>query len=304
MGLPSYAGSDAGRFAEIAEVFSSCRATFHDVLRDTQWQPAAGSSALQDIETLLQREPAYPDGAETKIPRLLYFYLLAASEQLGGVAALYRAHEVLLPPGPLVRNALEFCARTNWVLRAPTPEDRLARTYLEEFLSSREAAKTSSQLVGRDDERYLQRAAMHKDLMQEVDRAFPGELKFGKGGPTLKGNRMPSPGTCVTLMYNSVSRPVGASAKGIYAFYSNIAHPTLYQLTELWAVSQEDGRANVVPAYGAEGHENQVRLTVVAFYEVLSYVMSYHGLRHVRQDQLSDELEQLLPGFLKGHQRL
>jgi hypothetical protein len=55
------------------------------------------------------------------------------------------------------------------------------------------------------------------------------------------------------------------------------AHPTLYQLAELWAVSQEDGHATLVPAYGAEGHEKQVRLTVVAFYEVPSYVMSYYA---------------------------
>ncbi|HEY3758259.1 MAG TPA: hypothetical protein VGL37_00740 [Solirubrobacteraceae bacterium] len=304
MSLPSYPGGDARRFAEIAELFASCRATFHDVLRDTQWQPAVGSSALQDIEALSRHDPAYPAGAETKIPRLLFFYMLAASEQLGGVAALYRAHEVLLPPGPLVRNALEFCARANWVLRAPCLEDRLARTYLEELLSSREAAKTASQLLGKNDERYAKRANAHKDLMQEIDRVFPGELKTGKRGTTLKGNRMPGPGECVTLMYKSVSRPVGASAKGIYTFYSNLAHPTLYQLAELWAVSQEDGHVALAPSYGAEGHEKQVRLTVVAFYEMLSYVMSYHGLPHSRHDQLSDELERLLPGFLKGRQRL
>jgi hypothetical protein len=288
----------------MAEVFGSCRATFHEVLRDTQWQPAVGSSALQDIETLSRHDPAYPEGAETKIPRLLLFYMLAASEQLGGVAALYRAHEVLLPPGPLVRNALEFCARANWVLRAPSLEDRLARAYLEELRSSREAAKVASQLLGKTDERYVKRAATHKALIQEIDSAFPGALKPGKGGTRLKGNRMPGPGECVTLMYNSVSRPVGATAKGIYTFYSNLAHPTLYQLAELWTVSQEDGHVTLAPAYGAEGHEKQVRLTVVAFYEVLSYVMSYHGLPHSRHDQLSDELERLLPGFLKGRQRL
>jgi hypothetical protein len=144
MSLSDYPNSDTERFAQVAEIFASCRSTFHDVLRDTQWQPATGSAALQDVEALAQHDPGYPKGAETKIPRLLFFYLLAASEQLGGVAALYRACEVLLPPGPLVRNALEFCARASWVLRAPILEDRLARAYLEELRSSREAAKPGS----------------------------------------------------------------------------------------------------------------------------------------------------------------
>jgi hypothetical protein len=105
-------------------------------------------------------------------------------------------------------------------------------------------------------------------------------------------------------MYQSVSRPAGAGAKGIYAFYSNLAHPTLYQLAELWTVAQRNGRVTLRPAYGAQGHEKQIRLTVVAFYETLSYVMSYYGLSHVCHDRLSDELERLLPGFLKGRQRL
>jgi hypothetical protein len=91
--------------------------------------------------------------------------MFAASEQLGGVAALYRAHEVLRPPGPSVRKALEFCARANWALRAPTVEDRHARAYLEELRSSGAAAKAANQLVGKAGKRYIKRAATDKALI-------------------------------------------------------------------------------------------------------------------------------------------
>lgn len=48
--------------------------------------------------------------------------------------------------------------------------------------------------------------------------------------------------------------------------------------------------------------ENSRRLALAV--ELAKELMSYHGLPHVRDDQLSDELAQLLPGLLKGRRRL
>jgi hypothetical protein len=305
MGFQPYSEPDAARFAEIANLFTECRSAFRDVTQQTQWQPTSGSAALRDIEALSHHEPSYPAQATTKVPQIVYFYLLAASEQLGGLAALYSSHEVVLAPGALVRSTLEFCAHALWVLQPPAVEDRLARAYLEELLSADEARKASAQLLGKEDPRYLKRAATYSALKDEVALSFPGEFKYERGRPVLRGNHVPGLAACVKLMYGSVSRPVNEdAARGIYTFYSNLTHPTLYQLGELWGVSQRDGQITLVPRLGAENHEKQIRLTTVAFYEVLSYVMSYHGLPRARHDQLSDKIEQLLPGLLKGTKQI
>ncbi len=234
MGFQPYSEPDAARFAEIANLFTECRSAFRDVTQQTQWQPTSGSAALRDIEALSDHEPSYPAQATTKVPQTVYFYLLAASEQLGGLAALYSSHEVLLAPGALVRSTLEFCAHALWVLQPCAVEDRLARAYLEELLSADEARKASAQLLGKEDPRYLKHAATYSALPGEVALSFPGAFKYERGRPSAE--RKSRAGSCsvrqVDVRVREPARECGRRA-GHLSFYSNLSHPTLYQLGEL-----------------------------------------------------------------------
>jgi hypothetical protein len=120
-----------------------------------------------------------------KITKLLWFYLFAAAEQLGGLAALYAACEVLVAPGALVRSTLEHCAHARRNLQNPQEpvEDRLAHVYLEELLSAEEAKKTAGRPLGKDSEQHLLEKIRCKDLKAEVQAIFPEPTTDDHGRP-------------------------------------------------------------------------------------------------------------------------
>ena len=168
-----YTDEYKARFAELAELLFECRQAFRDVAESTSWRPAPDSPAAKDIQKLSEHDPAYPQTVPPKIIMVLYFYLYAASEHLG---SLYTMQEVLIAPGVLLRCVLEHCAVSMWVLQRGDGalEDRLARAYLEELASAKEAKKTSGRLLGKTADQHDSWAAQFKMLREEA------ELVFGK----------------------------------------------------------------------------------------------------------------------------
>ena len=100
--------------------------------------------------------------------------MLAASEQLGGLAALYGAQEVLYSPSALARSILEHCASVAWVLGfdGEPVENRLARAYREELKSAEEAKKNAGRLFDKTHPEYRRVAKDFKRRSQEIDGVF------------------------------------------------------------------------------------------------------------------------------------
>jgi hypothetical protein len=287
------------RFDELAELFFECRKAFRDVAHETNWRPAPDSAAAADLGKLADHNPPYPPGTSARISNLTYFYLFAASEHLGGLGALYHAHEVLIPTGALERCVLEHCARVLWVLQRGdgSLEDRLARVYLEELLSAEEAKKTSGRLLGRESVEHRAQAEKFKTLREETAAIFGEPIMDEKGRAKLKGLQLLGLEDCVAWALEFMSQPIaGPAGKGIYDFFSNISHPTLYPLLQMWTVAEQNGQMQVVSQVSVENHEKQARLAVISFYEALSYVMSYNNWPRVRHDELTEAIDRLLPG--------
>jgi hypothetical protein len=93
-----YSDADKLRFADFAELYLACRAAFRDISEQTQSRPKPGSYADRDQQSLLARQPPIAQTAERLITWVVQLYLYAASEHLGGLAALYAYEEVLVAP--------------------------------------------------------------------------------------------------------------------------------------------------------------------------------------------------------------
>jgi hypothetical protein len=86
-----------------------------DINEEIQMRPPRRSLAAQDEQRLLVRDRPIPDPAKPIIAFTARTYLRAASEHIGGLAALYAYEEILLAPMVLARSAIEHCAHAIWI---------------------------------------------------------------------------------------------------------------------------------------------------------------------------------------------
>jgi hypothetical protein len=93
------------------------------------------------------------------------------------------------------------------------------------------------------------------------------------------------------------SRDVG---RGSYGYISNMTHPTLYRISGLWAVEEQNGKRTAVLDVRIEDHEKQAKLIVCPYYEVLARVIEYHGWPGIQHHKLTEAIDRLLPGTLKA----
>ena len=301
MSFRPYSHGQAQRFLELAELLGACRQAFRDLAASTDWRPAEGSAGAADVRALREHEPAYPPSVPLKLSFLVYFYLYAASEHMGGLAVLYATKEVLIPPGPLTRAVLEHCARVFWVIQGgdSTAEDRLARIYLEELLSAEQAKKTSGHLEGKDSGQYRERSGVFKALRAEAEQVFGGPILDEHGRTVIRGQRLVGPEDCVAWMYGFLSQPLpGEAGRGAYDYVSNISHPTLYTHFDMWGGGEANGQRALVSQISLADHEKRVGMAVVPFYEVLTYVASYYGWPRDEIERLTGEVDRLLPEIL------
>jgi hypothetical protein len=291
-----YTGEYKVRFGELAELLLACRQAFRDVAEANEWTPAPGSPAASDVQDLSEHDPAYPPPASLKIMRVLYFYLYAASEHLGALAALYAMEEVMVSPGVLLRCVLEHCAVAMWILQrgGGALEDRLARAYLEELASAEEGKKTSGRLLGKTSDQHREQAEKLKLLREEAEQVFGESPMDEKGQPSIRGQRRGGPTETVIWMLGFMSQPRPATeATGVYDYLSNRSHPTLYLHYQGWALT-DDGE--VRSTMDLDAHAKQLRVAVIPYYETLSYVMSYCRWPAGPQERLTAAMEQAFPG--------
>jgi hypothetical protein len=292
----------AARFVELGELFAICRSAWPTLSIATQGHPAPGSPAANDQERIADRDPC-PERAPFLIQAAVQRYMYAASQQFGGLAALYFDHEVLFSPSMLFRNILEHCARVGWVLGKPEEpvEHRLARAYREDLISAEEAKKNAGRLLGKDTEGFRSMADAFRNSKEEIATVFPDGWTDEDGRRLLAGQALPNPEECVIWLLTALlSRPLSPDlASGCYGYLSNLSHPTLYRIAGLWSVEERDGRAAPVLNVSLEDHDNHAQLAVGAFYEVLAYVITYHGWPGESHRDLTAAIDRLLPGLLK-----
>lgn len=299
-----YSEEDSARFLELARLYLLCREAFRDMAVENRTLCAAGSAADHDKVVLAAREPPVAATSERLISHMANLYLYAASEHIGGLVALYAGEEVLLSPLVLARCAIEHSAHTVWLLgdRATTPEDRLARAFLEVSVGAEQAKMQAGRLTGRGGQTHAGRTDFYKAVREDAEATFGGPPHDDKGRPRVNGQRMPAPEQMVLEMNRLSSQPLtDDEIQGTYGYLSNFVHPTSYALQELFEVREENGRRIPELARDIDVHNKLARLTVVPFYHALFHTASYHGWNGQRLLKLNDDIDRLLPGvFVAG----
>lgn len=295
---------------ELAELFAACRQVFVQIGDDTHWHPVPGSIAAADAVALPSPDPRVgstgsPSGFAL-ISDVVLTYLQVATGHLGGLAALYASGEVFFPPALLVRAVLENCAHAMWVLGDAavdgSPEGRLRRAYLEDVLSAEEAKKVAGRLGLKSAPTHLEAKADFKRVQAEIQAVFPstsGDIAARR----LSGQEMLSPQACVTWMYELLERNAASSvdarqAEGVYDFLSNNTHPTLYPARQLRERVDHGDHVGSILRLDIDFLERLSSAAVLAFYNALSYVMSYHDLPRDRHHVLTETIDRILPTAL------
>jgi hypothetical protein len=307
MWLP-YPPEQRAEFSSLAELYASGRRAFRNVVSASGWVPAPGSQATLDVDAIAGYTARLRPGSEFFITRLCHDYLYAACEQLGALAALYEANEVLLSPNVVARCAVEHVAHVAWVLgeQADNAEERLARVFLEELAGAEHAKITAGHLVGKTHPEYLDRVANWKEVKADVARVFPAPTADDTGRPQLLGYVLPRPEAIVVASYGRLTPPLPEKQRqGVYDFLSNHVHPTIYTTRELFRPAvAADGSKTAELSLDPEYHSKLARLTIAPFHFALAHVLAYHGWPDDHLKLLEEDIEVALPGMLTGSKRL
>jgi hypothetical protein len=300
------------RLDELADLFRQSRYAFHELSDRYRWAPAPGSPAADDASKLPSPDPKItePHGetGHRMIAEVVQTYLLTASGHLGGLAGLYARREVLFSPPLLIRAVIENCAHALWVLGDDPDESsecRLARAYLEELLSAEEAKKNTGRMRTKAHPSFAQAEADYKSMKRQILARFPESTPEELGKRLLGGQQLLNPEATVLWMYDLTLRAGGTiereAASGIYGFLSNMTHPTLYPARQrrLWTDGADDGYrvANLTIDIGSV--ESEARAALAAFYNALTYTISYFGWPTTPLDDLEASIAATIPDFFR-----
>lgn len=297
------------RLVELAEVLLACRVALLES-NGSHWAPAPGSAAADDDAALPSPDPRLPASSGLSgfplISEATSSYLVTSGAHMGGLAALYGCGEVTLSPAMLVRAVLENCAHAMWIIgsnSAASPENRLARAYLENLLSAEEAKKNAGRMGPKSGDIYRQASADYARVRSDILQVFPGATLSELSKGHLAGQQMLKPEGCVAWMYKFLHAATGSSVDertgiGVYGFLSNMTHPTLYPVRQLrvWEPADHDGHATSSLALDLPFLERQATAAVVAFYNTLSYIIGYYGWPSSAHDRLTSLIDEILPG--------
>lgn len=307
--------AERARVAELGQLFQACRQSYFETVQRFAWEPAADSYAARVASELPSPDPRVAlqrhETGHRLISRVVQTYMLTAAGHMGALGALHESGEVFFSPGMLVRGVLECSARAMWVLGngGDEPSQLLARAYLEEFLSAEEAKKVAGRLGGKESPTYISHKEEWRELRTEILVVFSGASKpdlAEEGGRTLAGERLPSPAAGASWMYELLESQAGSTvgtdaALGIYDFLSNATHPTLYPTRQLEHWVPMPGRRDMLMTQlriDISFLERQAGAAVALFYNALSYVTSYHGWDRSIHDELTKQIDIVLPGLL------
>jgi hypothetical protein len=196
------------RLLELAALCDFCRTSFHETATRFHWQPAVPSVGALMARAVPSPDPKLatprPETGHRLVSRVVQTYLVTAAGHLGSMSALLAHEEVMFSPGMLVRGLIECAARVFWVLGKPgdSPEQILARAYLEELLSAEQAKKAAGRMGGKEDAIHKTHEQTWKGLRAEIIGRFDGASKEDLGKGVLCAEKRPGPQDAVTDMFD------------------------------------------------------------------------------------------------------
>lgn len=297
MSFRYHSEGEAARFAELAMLYLEGCQAFRDVAAETQLHPGDACVANSDAQWLAGRNR---QGDSERMSRLWYSYIYAASEHMAGLSVLYATEHVTIAPGPLMRAVVEYCSRVLWLLDpGASSEERLVRVFLEEIASAEEAKKVAGRLSGKDHKSHELRTTRYVKLRETAAEIFGGPVTDEDGRIVIGGQRLTRLHDCCTWALELTMKPNASQDwRGIYDFLSNITHPTLYPVAELWTVDESGAEPKVAVTTTLDDHDRKARIVALLFYKALAQVALYNNWPMTRVDRLADAIAATLPGSL------
>ncbi|WP_458107699.1 hypothetical protein M1D51_19535 [Arthrobacter sp. R3-55] len=297
------------RLAELAGLADAGRTAFL-ALAESAWQPAENSAAARAKIDVTAKDPATSSAdilaGFDLVSEVVVSYLEVAANHLGGLAALYRSGEVMFSPLPLVRSVLEYCAHAMWVVGdgSGTADDMLARAYLEEFVSSEFAKMAAGRMGSKQDDPHQHAQKRWKAIRERAIAAFPETTPQDLGNRTIGSQTLLSPESAVSWMFGLLNANANGSvnekqSEGIYSFLSSGTHPSLYQARQMRKYVDRGEYVGTVLKVDLDYLERLLGVGVIAFYNALSYVVSFYGLPAQAHDELTRQIDDTMPNYLK-----
>ncbi|MDC5696293.1 hypothetical protein OO014_03420 [Intrasporangium calvum] len=304
-------GTPLERHQELATLMWMGRDTFLSSSTTFHWKPAPGSQAALDQAVLEKFDPnEFMDGIWAGfhlVSEVVATYLSIGGGHLAAMAVLFETGEVHFAPKPLARSTIENCARAMWVLGKPSDaaEQRLARAYLEELLSSEIAKRTAGHLGEKTDPVHQDAQKRWKEVRRRMIAAYPGADATSISKGELGDQVRPGVEDGVTWFYALLRDHAGGNlsddqASGMYDFLSSGTHPTLYQARQMRHWDEDHGdHVSSLFVVDTEFLERLCTAAVVAYFQVLAATFSYFGADPTPVEKFADAIERVLPGVLK-----
>lgn len=83
---------------------------------------------------------------------------------------------------------------------------------------------------------------------------------------------------------------------GVYSFLCAGTHPSLYQAKQWRQYVDHEDHVGTVLSVGVRDLERLLLVPVTAYYNALSYTISFYGLDRTAHDELTRMIDEIMPG--------
>lgn len=299
----------ATEFEGLADLFARSRREWYALGGGPRpWQPVSGSYASWEHErALLEHGPAGPWGEqEAGLPlHVATIFGLAAAEHLGGLAALYRAHEVVFPVGPVVRSIVEHATRGTWLLdneilpadeQEAVPRRRVARAWLELIEGTHQSQNTAAAFRAKGSHLW---AKDFEDAKRDTREKFhPSEIVESKKSVTKLADEERLNAAKVLERATAIAGAAG-SGSGALDYLANQSHPTYTTIRELLGLSkgaEKDSGLGIRAALeDLTYHRKLAAAAVVPLYTLARALCGYLGWPDERLQDWYDAMSRVIP---------
>lgn len=291
----------AAKLSSDAEDILDGLASHIDALLDGQytqmlahhWMPAA-ESPLEHVRQGLLKQfgPGGDwDGAEAERAGRLGTLMLAVSGQhLEAMRALILARQVVFPIAPLARSILEAAGRTFWLTdpKLVGPRNWAARVWMARLEDITRRVTTAK---GLQNQKVLEELVKRKQRLRRSDvpsRFYPSEIENRDGVITLCGQH--PPGLSGSLKHVAAGMGVEDFHTGMYAYLSDLTHPTSYAALEALQPAK-DGDLHSFGSGDLRREYLIIRTALIAYQQAWYVLTTFFGLDSAEVARISDGID-------------
>lgn len=231
--------TDNERIRELRSVLLEAAKAAAPYLDAPTWEPSIGSEGAAEVASA-ETGPAGPWGENPvrTTHALTHALMDTVLSHVRGLALLYVDEPPAMATATVARSAMEAAATAWWIMQPGIgARCRVARVTSERLRSSREAAKSITNLAG---------SVNPSDYSETEDRVRNYAIALGlqaiAGDPRIDGQVRPSSTDLIALLYETESALDQSQSRLVFPVYSGIAHALLYGIMQFLRPIEIDGQ--------------------------------------------------------------